>query len=171
MDKGYLQVYTGNGKGKTTAAMGLALRALGAGHRVYFGQFMKMGRLSEIRALESFPALTIRQFGDGTELTAPDAHADQQAAQAGLQGAQEALASGEYDLVILDEINVAVHLGHVDDDQLRALLLAQPTGTELVLTGRWARPWLIQQADLVTEMVEVKHYYNAGVPARRGIEL
>lgn len=170
-EQGYLQVYTGNGKGKTTAAMGLALRALGAGHRVYFGQFMKMGQLSEIRALATFPALTIQQFGDGTELTAPDHQGDRAAAQQGLHRARAALTSGEYDVVILDEINVAVHLGLVDDGQLQGLVSSRPRGTELVLTGRWARPWLTQLADLVTEMVEVKHYFKAGVPARLGIEL
>lgn len=167
---GCVQVYTGNGKGKTTAAMGLALRALGAGLRVYFGQFMKCGAMCEIKALRIFADITIEQYGDGTELTRPHAQDDRAAAQAGFSRAMAALAEGGYDVVILDELNVAVHLGHLDEAQAHALLAARPARTELVLTGRWAKQSVMDAADLVTEMREVKHYYSAGVAARRGIE-
>lgn len=167
---GCVQVYTGNGKGKTTAAMGLVLRALGAGMRVYFGQFMKCGEMCEIKALRTFAEITIDQYGDGTELSCPSAEDDRAAAQTGYSRALQALQTGAYDVVILDELNVAVHLGHIDEAQAHALLAARPEKTELVLTGRWAKQSVMDAADLVTEMREIKHYYNAGIPARRGIE-
>ena len=173
MQRGYIQVYTGDGKGKTTAALGLCLRAAGAGLRVYFGQFMKRGETSETRALRAaFPAqVTVAQYGTGRELSGPDAAADGAAARAGFAAAREAVCGGGYDVAVLDEINVALRLGYVQEVDVLALLCAKPSGTELVLTGRYAPQAVQDAADLVTEMREIKHYYAAGVPAREGIEL
>ena len=163
---GKVQVYTGNGKGKTTASLGLVLRAAGAGMQIYFGQFMKKGNTSEIRALRDFlsGAVTV-------ELSGPDRERDTACARAGYEKAREALTSGKYDLVVLDEILVAEHLGLLAVDDLLRLMDQRPEHTELVLTGRWAAEQVCQQADLVTEMGEVKHYFHAGLPARTGIEM
>lgn len=173
LKQGYVQVYTGNGKGKTTAAMGLTFRAAGAGMRVYFGQFMKQEETSEKKAMEHFLSglVTFVQFGDGRELREPDPTLDGAAAQAGYLQAQEALLSGRYDLVVLDEINVAAYLHYLTEEQLLRLMAEKPRHTELVFTGRWAPEAVLQKADLVTEMTELRHYFQSGVPARKGIEL
>ncbi len=171
MDEGKVQVYTGNGKGKTTAAVGLAVRAAGAGLRVYFGQFMKnneTGELDAFRALGS--RVVVEQYGTGGEIAAPDPQADARAAQAGLERAREALLGGRYDVVVLDEANVADALGYLDAGALLELVRERPRNVELVLTGRGAGGDIRAAADLVTEMREVKHYFRDGVPARRGIE-
>ncbi len=168
---GFVHVYTGEGKGKTTAAMGLALRAAGHGQRVFIGQFMK-GRVSgEIRALESNPLVHIEQYGDPGFLRS-DRGMDVHVAKArdGLVRARGALCGGEYDVVILDEIDVAIWYELLTHRQCLALLDERPAHVELVLTGRWAPQALIDRADLVTEMREVKHYYRLGAPARAGIE-
>lgn len=171
MNQGNLQVYTGDGKGKTTAAIGLAVRAVGAGLRVYIGQFMKNNTTGELDALRAFgDTITIEQYGTGDEIFAPDANTDAHAACAGLKTAQQVLKSGDYDLVILDEANVADYLGYFEPGALVALAKARPQHVELVTTGRYASSELIEAADLVTEMREVKHYYATGTPARRGIE-
>lgn len=170
---GKVQVYTGNGKGKTTASLGLVLRAAGAGMRCYFGQFMKKGNTSEVRALREFlaHAVTLEQYGSGAELSGPDRERDTACARAGYEKARAALVSGEYDLVVLDEILVAEHLGLLAVDDLLRLMDERPEHTELVFTGRWAAEQVCQRADLVTEMGEVKHYFHAGLPARTGIEM
>ncbi len=176
MEKGYIHVYTGDGKGKTTAALGLALRALGAGFSVYIGQFIKGMRYSEIGALETLAAalgpgrLALRQYGRGCFLFRAPEPADLDAAAAGLAEAREALESGEFDLVVLDELCVAMKLGVVPEPDVLALLAARPAGVELVLTGRGAPEAVLAAADLVTEMREVRHYYRKGVEAREGIE-
>lgn len=171
MRKGYVQVYTGNGKGKTTAALGLALRAAGAGMRVFVGQFIKEEKASEHTALERFADLiSVAQFGRGMCITRKPAHEDIEAAKEGMRKTGEALASGQYDLVILDEINVAVSLGLVDVEDVLRLIREKPSTAELVLTGRGADERLIAEADLVTEMRDIKHYWDKGVKARRGIE-
>lgn len=171
MAKGCIQVYTGNGKGKTTAAVGLCMRSLAAGRRVYFCQFMKQGYTGERKAFESFGDLAkFVQYGRGCELRNPDAELDAKAAQEGLACALEAMTSGEYDVVVLDEANVADSMGHFLPGALRSFIEAKPEGVELVITGRGASEETMRAADLVTEMKEVKHYYSAGVPARRGIE-
>ena len=176
MDKlsvGKVQVYTGNGKGKTTAALGLMLRAAGAGMDIYFGQFMKTGDTSEAEALRRFlgHAVTMEQYGSGGELSGPDRARDAACARSGCEKARAALSSGRYDLVVLDEILVAQHLGLLAVEDLLQLMDERPQHTELVLTGRWAAEQVMQRADLVTEMGEVKHYFHAGVPARTGIEM
>ena len=171
MEQGYTQIYTGNGKGKTTAALGLCLRAAGAGLRVYFGQFMKTAHTSEAKALSAFAAQICHEtYGTGDELARVTPNADKAAAQQGLEKARAALLGGAYDLVVLDEINVAQHLGYISEAAVLALISEKPRATELVLTGRSASQAVLDAADLVTEMCEVKHYYHAGVFARKGIE-
>ena len=171
MEQGKVQVYTGDGKGKTTAAVGLAARAAGTGLSVYFGQFMKHGETGELEAFRALGGrVTAEQYGTGDELAAPDPAADARAAQAGLERARAALAGGAFDVVVLDEANVADSLGYFAPGALLDLVRARPNGVELVLTGRGASDDVLAAADLVTEMREVKHYFRAGVPARRGIE-
>jgi cob(I)alamin adenosyltransferase len=168
---GYLQVYTGDGKGKTTAALGLALRAAGAGLRVYIAQFVKGMAYSEHRALERFSDLiTVRQFGRTCFIHDQPDPLDRDIAQVGLEEVRKVLASGDYDVVILDEANIAVHFGLISVDDLLGLMDARPPDTELVITGRRAHPAVVRRADLVTEMLEIKHYYHDGVEARQGIE-
>jgi cob(I)alamin adenosyltransferase len=169
--KGYIQVYTGDGKCKTTAALGLAVRAVGAGLRVYLGQFIKRGEFSEIRILrERFPEVTVEQFGCGGFIRGKPTPEDCAAARRGLECLRAALRGGQYDLVIADEANTAVGAGVLTEDELLALAAGKPAAVELVFTGRGAGTRLQDRADLVTEMRCVKHYYAAGVPARPGIE-
>lgn len=168
--RGCLQVYTGNGKGKTTAAIGLAVRALGAGMRVFFGQFVKCGEYSEIAVLASLENLILRQYGKEGFIMGHPSAADIDAASLGVHDAKDALAGGDFGLVVLDEVNVAYSLGLISLPELLAIAAARSDGTELVMTGRGAPPELLEAADLVTEMREVKHYFNAGLKARKGIE-
>lgn len=171
MRKGYVQVYTGNGKGKTTAALGLAVRAAGAGLRVFITQFIKKKKCSEHAALEVFGGvITVRQFGNGLILGRKSSAADVSAAQKGIESARKAVISGEYELVILDEANVAAHYGLILVQDLLDLIEEKPKGVELVITGRYADQKVMDAADLVTEMRDIKHYHEQGVPARRGIE-
>ena len=169
--RGYVQVYTGDGKGKTTAALGLALRASGHGLRSYIGQFMKGQRYGELEALRDHPLITIEQYGDvrciRREEVTPE-HVAQ--ARRGLDRVRQALLSGEYDIVVLDEVNVTIWFGLLAVEDVLALLDQRPEHVEMVLTGRRAPQELIDRADLVTEMRMVKHYYEQGVVAREGIE-
>jgi len=169
--KGYIQVYTGDGKGKTTAALGLALRAAGAGLRVFVAQFLKLGDYSEIAALKRMADLiTVEQFGLGRFIRgAPDAE-DIAAACRGLARVKEIFAAGRHAVVILDEANVAAACGLFSAVDLMDLIRARPEGVEVVLTGRNAAAAILAQAGLVTEMKALKHYYQAGVAARVGIE-
>jgi cob(I)alamin adenosyltransferase len=171
--QGCVQVYTGDGKGKTTAALGLALRAVGRGLNVCMLQFMKgSGRYGEHLAAEKLtPLLTIIQTGRPGWVNTKDITEDRQVAQEALIQTQELLNSGRFDLFICDEINGAVGFGLIDIEQVLELIKSKPKNVELVLTGRNAHPLLIEAADLVTEMREIKHYYKAGVPARTGIEM
>lgn len=173
LERGCVQVYTGNGKGKTTAALGLAFRALGRGLRVCFFQFIKgSGTYGEHLLGEKLaPQLTMIRCGRPGWVNTKDITADRQAAQEGLEQARLLLTSGEYDLVVLDEINGAAGFGLIDVDQILELIRLKPERVELVLTGRNAADQIIEAADLVTEMRDVKHYYRAGVPARTGIEM
>lgn len=172
MEKGYIQIYTGNGKGKTTAAFGVALRAIGAGYKVYIGQFMKNGDYSEIAAFQQFDAeqIKIEQYGAGGELSHQDKQAYAEAAEVGLSKARAALQSHVYDVVILDEMNVALHMGYVQLAEVLDVIAQKPVETELIITGRYAAPEVMEKADLITEMKEIRHYYKEGVPARKGIE-
>ncbi len=169
--KGYLQVYTGNGKGKTTAALGLALRAAGAGLKIYIAQFLKQGDYSEIKALERFSdAIVLEQFGLGQFVKGQPTQAEIDAARDGLAKARQRLSSGDYDMVILEEANVAAAIGLFSVKDLMDIIQQRPDHVELVITGRNAAPEVIEKADLVTEMKAVKHYYDQGVQARVGIE-
>jgi cob(I)alamin adenosyltransferase len=173
LDKGLVQVYTGNGKGKTTAALGLALRAVGREFKVCVIQFMKGGGPygEQIAAEKLAPYLTIIQTGrDGWIRKGHPTREDTEMARKALSLADEALSGNVYDLVILDEINNAVHYGLISVDDVLALIQHKPDTVELVLTGRNAHEKIIEAADLVTEMREIKHYYKKGVQARPGIE-
>ncbi len=170
-ERGYIQVYTGDGKGKTTAALGLALRAAGVGAKVFIAQFVKGTKSAELAALERLGDLiTVKQYGRGHFIVGEPEEEDIQAARAGLAEVRQIIASGEYPLVVLDEANVAVHFGLFTADELLETVKSRPQHVEVVITGRRAHQRIIDAADLVTEMREVKHYYTQGVPARRGIE-
>jgi cob(I)alamin adenosyltransferase len=169
--KGYLQVYTGDGKGKTTAAIGLAIRALGAGWPVFFAQFLKAGEYSEHKALAQFSDhLTIKAYGRKVFIKGEPEEEDRRLAQEAYQEIAEIVASGRHRLVILDEANVAVHYGLITVDQILDLIDRRAEGVELLITGRYAHSRLIERADLVTEMRGVKHYFDQGVKARVGVE-
>jgi len=174
LSQGMIQVYTGNGKGKTTAALGLACRAVGHGYTVFMIQFMKgnieYGELETARKLA--PSLTIRQMGRECFVNRerPDPK-DIRLAQEAMALAKTVIASGEYDIVILDEINVALDFGLINTQAVIQLMDEErPAHVELVLTGRYAPQEIMERADLVTEMVEIKHYYQRGVQSREGIE-
>lgn len=169
--RGYIQVYTGDGKGKTTAAIGLAIRAAGAGLKVFIAQFIKMGDYSEIKALRRFSDLiTVEQFGLGRFTDGKPLPEDIQAAQKGLKRVKSIMATEEYKVIILEEANVAAKYGLIRVQDLLGLIINKPYDVELVITGRHASARVIENADLVTEMMPVKHYFEKGVPARVGIE-
>lgn len=171
MRRGYIQVYTGNSKGKTTAALGLALRAAGAGLKVFIAQFIKKRRCSEHKALQRFSDLiTVKQYGTGFLKRGRPMKSEIEAAQKGFKEVKDIIASKTYDMVILDEINVAVHYKLLNVEDIMDLLNSRPSSMEVVLTGRYADEKIIEMADLVTEMKEIKHYYKKGVKARKGIE-
>jgi cob(I)alamin adenosyltransferase len=170
MKQGYVQVYTGDGKGKTTAALGVSVRSLVAGHRVYFAQFIKGMKTGELSLSDSFPEFTIVQYGEGRFIDGKPQESDIVAARKGLDVCAEVLRSGEYDLVVLDEINVALHYGLFELSEVLAVLTGRAPHVDVICTGRYASAGLIEAADLVTEMKKIKHYYAAGVRARRGIE-
>jgi cob(I)alamin adenosyltransferase len=169
MNRGYLQVYTGEGKGKTTAALGLAVRAAGAGLSACVLQFMKSVEYHELGALRRL-GIPVHLHGCGCILGRPPALEDRAAARNGMAHARELLARGGLDLLILDEVNVAAHLGLIRVDELVELVRTRPAGVEIVCTGRSAPGALLELADLITEMTSVRHYYDAGVAARDGIE-
>ncbi len=168
--KGYIQVYTGNGKGKTTASLGLALRAAGAGLKVYIVQFLKKGDYSEIKALSKFKNITIEQYGLGKFVKGKPSAEDIDAGAKGYNKLVQILKAEKHDLVIAEEGNVAVMCNLISEDELLSLIDMKPDNVELVITGRGATEKLIEKADLVTEMKEIKHYYKKGVSARVGIE-
>jgi len=171
LERGYVQVYTGNGKGKTTAALGLVLRAVGAELRVFIGQFLKTGTYSEVSALERLgPSVTLEQFGGKRFIRQEPTAEDRRRAAQGFERARRAISSGEYDLVVLEEINVAISMELISVADVLELIRSKPPDVELVLTGRRAAPEIVEAADLVTEMREVKHYYKRGVTSRKGIE-
>jgi len=169
--KGYIQVYTGDGKGKTTAAIGLSIRAAGAGLKVFIAQFIKMGDYSEIKALKRFSDyISVAQFGLGRFIKGKPSPEDIEAAHKGLEKVKSILTSGQYDIVILEEANVAVTCELFPVQELLDLIDAKPDDVELIITGRGAARPIIERADLVTEMKAIKHYFQKGVTARAGIE-
>jgi len=169
--RGYIHVYTGDGKGKTTAALGLALRAAGAGLNVFIAQFMKLGDYSEIKALKRFAdCITVEQFGLGRFIRGNPDPEDIAAARQGLERVRQVFAAGRHQVVILDEANVAASCGLFSPVDILDLINSKPEGVEVVMTGRNAAPEITARADLVTEMRAIKHYYRNGVQARPGIE-
>lgn len=171
LDKGYIHVYTGDGKGKTTAAIGLAIRAAGAGLRVLFVQFIKGMAYSEIAALGRLSdRIAVRQYGRGRFIRGEPCQEDIDAAGRGLTETRQALETGGYDMVVLDEANIAIQCNLFSIERLAELIASKPCEVEMVITGRYAHPFLLDCADVVTEMKEVKHYYQRGIMARVGIE-
>jgi cob(I)alamin adenosyltransferase len=169
--KGYVQVYTGDGKGKTTAAIGLAIRAVGAGLKVFIGQFAKSMYYNELKPLQKFyPDIIVKQYGRSCFINREPTTEDIQAARKGFDEIERIIKSGDYDLVVLDEANIAMYYNLVPVEEFLRLIEDRPEHVELVFTGRRAPVEILQKADLVTEMKEVKHYYNIGVEAREGIE-
>jgi len=171
--KGYIQVYTGNGKGKTTAALGLAVRAAGHKEKTFIGQFLKGQDYGELHAVKNLsPLITIEQFGRTGfyHVTKDPDKEDIQSARNGLEKCQKAMLSGKYRIIILDEINVAVYFNLLSEKDIHSVLDQKPDDVEIILTGRYAPDSFIKRADLVTEMKEIKHYYEKGIQARKGIE-
>ena len=189
---GYVQVYTGNGKGKTTAALGITMRASGAGKKIAFIQFMKALGYSEQKILPTLPGVTWKTLGKPCFIAKAGSISEEELAEYGdtcvvfeegnppaeyvkmisdgFAEAREMVLSGDYDMVVLDEINCTMFFGLLDIEEVLELIRNKPAHTELILTGRCAPEEIIEAADLVTEMREIKHYYNNGVQARRGIE-
>jgi len=171
LEKGFIQVYTGNGKGKTGAAFGLALRAIGQGLRVCIVQFIKGGfDYGESHIARELPLLEMSAYGRGQFIRGRPTAEDLTEARRAFDHAKTAIQNGDFDIVILDEVNVAMHLGLLSVRDLIEVLRKRPPRVEIVLTGRHAPKEIIELADLVTEMREVKHPYERGIPARRGIE-
>ena len=173
LGKGYVQVYTGNCKGKTTAALGLAFRAMGRGLKTYVGQFMKGQQYGELEAAKLVkPYITIEQYGkkDFIHVKNPPEQEDVRMAQEGLEKAGQVMLKGNYNIVVFDEIITAHYFHLVSLDDMLNIVKNKPDGVEVVLTGRYAPKELIDAADMVTEMVEIKHYYQQRVNARDGIE-
>ncbi|MFQ5883588.1 MAG: cob(I)yrinic acid a,c-diamide adenosyltransferase [Thermoplasmata archaeon] len=171
-ERGLVHVYTGNGKGKTTAALGLAFRASGHGEKVYIVQFMK-GRIDygELKACKDNPNITIEQFGRPQFVNKDNPEPeDFEFAKEALARSKEVMVSGKYQLVILDEINLAADFNLIDLEDVLELVRGKPEGVELVLTGRNANPEIVKIADYVTEMLEIKHPYKEGQVGRKGIE-
>ena len=169
--KGYIQVYTGDGKGKTTAALGLSLRAAGAKLKVFIAQFVKGMEYSELDAIKRYDDyITLKQYGRNAFIHGEPTEEDFDAARKGFDELKDAILSGEYSLVIIDEANIAIYYKLFSVEDLISLIDKKPGHVEIVITGRKADPKIIERADLVTEMKEIKHYYKNGVKARKGIE-
>jgi len=169
---GYVHVYTGDGKGKTTAALGLALRAAGSGLRVAIAAFMKNGASGEYTMLGQLDKqIRVEDYGSGCFVHGRPAIGELNRARHGVRCIERLVGSRQFDLVILDEANMAVACGLLKVETLLDLIRCKPAELELVITGRYAHPDVIAAADLVTEMREVKHYYRKGVLARPGIDM
>ncbi|MDG6218025.1 MAG: cob(I)yrinic acid a,c-diamide adenosyltransferase [Candidatus Thermoplasmatota archaeon] len=171
MKTGLIHIYTGTGKGKTTAALGLGLRASGAGYKVHMIQFMKGRRYSEIDALEHQSHFSVSQHGrdDFVNKENPE-QIDIDMAQEGFKYAKKIINNNKYDMIILDEINVAVDFNLIKLDEILRTMDEKPAHLELIFTGRYAHPEVIRKADLVTEMLEIKHPYQKGIKSRKGID-
>ncbi len=170
LKRGYVHVYTGNGKGKTTAALGLALRASGAGLKVYIQQFAKNRYCGEIKSLRRLANVKVSQCGNRPFIRGKPKASDIECANAGWEKAKKKISSRRYDLVILDEINIAMNLGLVKAGDVKNLIKLKPKTVELVLTGRRCPAAIMKMADLVTEMREIRHPYRHGITGRHGIE-
>lgn len=174
LKRGYIQIYTGDGKGKTTASLGLALRAIGHGWKVLIIQFTKGDQgtnYGELSSANLMPNLEVKQFGlDRVVYSHNISMDDYKESKKGWEFAKVAIASGKYQLVIMDEINICADMGMVKVSEIKEALMNKPEDLEVVLTGRRAHPELVALAHLVTEMKPVKHYFDMGVMAREGIE-
>lgn len=169
--QGTIQIYTGNGKGKTTSALGLAIRAVGAGKKVFIGQFLKSGKYSEMNSLRQFPdQVSVEHYGLGKFVKGRPSEEDKIAGKEGYQKIRRILEKGNHDLVIIDEGNMAVRYNIISEQSLLDLFEMKPGHVGLIVTGRGATPAVINRADTVIELKEVKHYYKKGVKARVGIE-
>lgn len=165
-----IQVYTGNGKGKTTAALGLAIRAAGSGLQVYIGQFVKGKGYGELTALKKIKNIKVEQLGSACFIKKAPTEKDIALAKNGLEKIRKIISQRIYHMVILDEINIALRLGLLALEDIISLIRKTPKKIELVLTGRYAHPEILKIADLVSEIKERKHYFKKGVKARKGIE-
>jgi cob(I)alamin adenosyltransferase len=171
LEKGLVHIYTGNGKGKTTTALGLGLRATGNGMNVHMIQFMKGRRYSEIDAIENIELFTVEQFGrDEFVSKEHPEQIDIDLAQQGLNQAKKIMKNLKHDLLILDEINVAVDYNLIALEDVMTLLDEKPEKLELILTGRHAHPEMVRRAGLVSEILEIKHPYQTGIESRKGID-
>ncbi|MEW6196310.1 MAG: cob(I)yrinic acid a,c-diamide adenosyltransferase [Bacteroidota bacterium] len=173
LNKGFIQLYTGNGKGKSTAAIGQAVRAAGCGLKTYIVQFMKEYPYNELNSLKNLSAwITVEQVCKDDfvfkKVNPPQEEIDK--ANDALTKAKDKMCSGEFDIIILDEVCVSIYFGLLKTEDVLNFLNSKPENVELILTGRYAPQEIIDRADLVTEMKEIKHYYRKGVLARRGIE-
>jgi cob(I)alamin adenosyltransferase len=168
--KGFIHLYTGNGKGKTTAALGIAIRAVGAGKKVFIAQFVKGMHYAELDALKRFTEIELKQYGLDCFIENEPTEDDINAARQGLIEVMSIIKNYQYDMVILDEVCIALYYHLFETEELISILLKKPEAMEIILTGRYAPPELFEIADLVTEMKEIKHYYTQGVLARKGIE-
>jgi cob(I)alamin adenosyltransferase len=171
-EKGLVMVLTGNGKGKTTSALGQAIRAIGHGFKVHMIQFMKGRKYGEIIAAEQYlPGFTVENFGlDSFVMKNNPAPVDIELAQKGLERARELIMSENYDMIILDEINVALDFKLISLEETLEIIKDKPTKLNLILTGRKAPPEIVEIADMVSEVQEIKHHYAAGIKDRAGIE-
>ena len=169
-DRGMFHVYTGDGKGKTTAAIGLSVRALGAGKNVFFGQFIKGRPYSELKILRGLDNIQVKQFGRRCFIREKPDEEDIRLAREGLKTAAEILQSGDYGLVVLDEAIIALKYELFSREELLQAVESRHEQVEVVVTGRSAPDELIEEADLVTEMKKVKHYFDQNIAARTGIE-
>lgn len=169
-DRGMFHIYTGNGKGKTTAAIGLSIRALGAEKNVFFAQFIKGRHYSELDILSRLDRIKVEQFGRRCFIREEPDEEDIRLAREGLTKAAAILQSGEYDLVILDEATIALYYELFSLEELMQAVENRDDRVEVVVTGRSAPEELIEAADLVTEMNKIKHYFDGDIPARTGIE-
>lgn len=169
-NKGYVQVYTGDGKGKTTAALGLALRAVCAGKKVFMGQFVKGMEYSELKAMDYLPGFRMEQYGRDCFICDTPKKEDVEIAKRGLRKMSGIIKSGKYDVVIMDEVNIALHYDLFSLEEVLEIIKNKHEKVELIITGRYAKDEIIDIADLVTEMKEIKHYYHKGVESRTGIE-
>lgn len=167
---GYIHVYTGNGKGKTTAAFGLAIRALMSGKKVYIGQFVKDMAYNETKIAEDYENLTIEQLGKGCFIEREPTSKDKESAKDALEHCYRLYKDNAYDLIILDELCIAIYFKLFSTQEVIDYFFKDKYNAEIVITGRYCPEELIEKADLVTEMKEIKHYFSQGVNSRNGFD-
>ena len=170
MEKGYIHVYTGNGKGKTTAALGVAVRKLCVGQNVFFGQFIKGMKYSETGLEEKIDGILFKQYGEDCFIDKTPTEEDKFRARRGLLDCKDIINSAKYQLVVLDEIFIAIYFNLLEVKDVLEVIKGKPENVEIILTGRYCPEEIIDVADLVTEMMEIKHYYSQGVLSRKGVD-